>query len=132
MRAQGKRGAREEEEGVGVAIPFEIAYENLEPTPATERHVLRGLERLHRLAPKLVRVRVTLARRGARRETGDLFTVSLEITGPGQDVYVSRTPPLHTENTDLLTAIGEAFDTARRRIVESHAVARGEVKSHEP
>jgi cold shock CspA family protein len=100
--------------------------------PAAERHVLRGITRLERLAPDLVGVRVTLARRGARRETGDLYTVSLELTGPGRDVYVSRTAPLHTQSADLLTAIGEAFDTAQRRIVESHAVARGDVKSHEP
>jgi nucleotide-binding universal stress UspA family protein/cold shock CspA family protein len=119
-------------EAPAVAVPFDIAYENLEPVPAAERHVLRGLARLERLAPDLVRVRTTLARRGARREKGDLYQVSLELTGPGPDVYVSRTAPLHSENEDLLTAIGEAFDKARRRILESHAVARGDVKSHEP
>lgn len=120
------------EEAPEVSIPFEIAYENLEPFPAAERHVLRGLARLERLAPNLVRVRVTLARRGARRQTGDLYTVSLEVTGPGPDVFVSRTPALHSESEDLLTAIGEAFDKARRGLVESRAVTRGDVKSHEP
>lgn len=125
-------GIAELEEAPVISIPFEIAYENLEPALAAERHVLRGLARLERLAPDLVRVRVTLAKRGARRQKGDLYTVSLEITGPGPDVFVSRTPALHSENEDLLTAIGEAFDKARRRLVESHAVTRGDVKSHEP
>jgi nucleotide-binding universal stress UspA family protein/ribosome-associated translation inhibitor RaiA/cold shock CspA family protein len=124
-------GVAEMEEAPQVATPFEIAYEHLEPTLAAERHVLRGLKRLERLAPNLVRVRVTLAKRGARRAKGDLYTVSLEVTAPGPNVVVSRTPSLHSENADLLTAIGEAFDKALRQIVESHAVTRGEVKSHE-
>ena len=115
-----------------VSIPFDIVYENLEPVPAAERHVLRGLARLARVAPRSVRARVTLARHGARREKGDLYTVSLEVMEPGPDVIVSRTPPLHSESEDLLTAIGEAFDRARRQLVESHAVIRGEVKSHQP
>ena len=125
-------GVSEREEAPEVAIPFDIAYEDLDPVPAAERHVLRGLARLERLAPDLVRVHVTLAKRGARREKGDLYTVNLEVTGPGRDVFVSRTPTLHSESEDLLIAIGEAFDKARRGLVESRAVMRGEVKSHEP
>jgi cold shock CspA family protein len=31
-----------------------------------------------------------------------------------------------------VTAIGEAFDKARRELLDYHAVRRGEVKAHEP
>lgn len=125
-------GARNLEPGGEVATPVEIAYENLKPEAAAERQVIRGLRRLERVAPELMAVRVTLANRNPRRHTGNLYDVRLELTLPGPDVAVSRTPPLHSESEDLLLAIGEAFDKARRELVESRAVRRGEVKTHEP
>jgi nucleotide-binding universal stress UspA family protein/cold shock CspA family protein len=114
------------------AIPFEIAYENMEPSPAAEQHVLRGLERLEHLGPEVLRARVTLARRNPRHLTGNLYDVHIALTLPGPDISVSRTAPPHHESEDLVTAIGEAFDSARRSLLESHAVNRGDVKSHEP
>jgi nucleotide-binding universal stress UspA family protein/cold shock CspA family protein len=119
---------REQEEP---GIPFEIAYENVEPSPAAERHVLRGVRRLERVAPDLMRVRVTLARRNLRRRTGNLYESHLELERPGPDAVVSRTSPRHTESEDLVTAIGEAFGRARRELIESRSVERGQVKAHE-
>jgi cold shock CspA family protein len=114
-----------------VSVPIEIAYENMEPSPIAERHVLRGITRMERVGPDLMRIRVTLARRNPRHLTGNLFDIHLEFDVPGPDVVVSRTSSLHHENEDLVTAIGEAFDQARRELLTRHAVERGDVKSHE-
>lgn len=111
------------------ATPFEIAYENVEPTPLAERHVLRGVERL---GPDILRVRVTLAKRNPRHLTGNLYDVRLTISQPGPDIIVSRTPPPHRESEELVTAIGDAFDTARRQLLEYRSTRRGDVKVHEP
>jgi len=113
-------------------IPLEIAYENMEPTPDAERHVLRGLERLERVSPDLMAVRVTLAQRNPRRETGTLYQVNLQLTRPGPDVAISRTAPRHSESENLVTAIGEAFEKARRELIELRDIRRGDVKGHEP
>jgi len=113
-------------------VPFEIAYENMGPSAEAERHVLRGCERLERVSPDLMAVRVTLARRNARRETGSLYHVHLQLMRPGPDVAVSRTPPKHSESESLVAAIGEAFDKARRELIELRDVRRGDVKAHEP
>jgi cold shock CspA family protein/ribosome-associated translation inhibitor RaiA len=115
-----------------VATPVEIVYENMEATPEAEKQVLRGLDRLERVAPALMGVRVTLARRNLRHRTGDLYEARLELTLPGPDVAVSRTPPRHSESEDLAVAIGEAFDKARRELIEWHDRVRGKVKAHEP
>lgn len=115
----------------GTTVPFEIAYENMEASPAAEVHVLRGIRRLEKVAPDLVSVRVTLARRNPRRRTGDLYDVNLHLSLPGPDVVVSRTPTPHHEDEDLVLAIGEAFEKARRKVVEQHAVERGDVKQHD-
>jgi cold shock CspA family protein len=113
-------------------IPFEIAYENMEPSPAAETHVLRGLGRLERIGAEVLGARVTLARRNPRRVTGNLYDVHITLTLPGPDISVTRTAPPHHESEDLVVAIGEAFDRARRSLLQRHAEERGEVKSHEP
>jgi nucleotide-binding universal stress UspA family protein/cold shock CspA family protein len=133
VRGAAPEGARVEAEALErTAIPFEIAYENMEPSPAAERHVLRGIRRLEHVGPEVLRARVTLARRNPRHLTGNLYDVNIALTLPGSDISVSRTAPPHHESEDLVTAIGEAFDSARRSLLESHAVNRGDVKSHEP
>lgn len=132
MREAAPEGTVEEGEEPEAATPFEVSYENLEPSPAAERHVLRGVSQLERVAPDLMAVRVTLATRNPRHTSGNLYDVNLELTLPGPDVVVSRTPARHQENEDLVTAIGEAFEKARRKLVELHAIQRGEVKSHAP
>jgi hypothetical protein len=113
------------------ATTVEIAYEGVEPSPVAERYVLRGLRRLERAAPDLMRARVTIGIRQHRRRTGDLYDVHLQLMRPGGDVVVSRTPPRHRESEDLPTAIGEAFSKARRALVEVSDVERGDVKTHE-
>lgn len=112
-------------------IPFEIAYDNQEPSADAERHVPRGVERLERVSPDLIAVHVTLTRRHGRHATGSLHHVHLRLVRPGQDVSVSRTPPAHAESESLVSAIGEAFDTARRELIERRDVRRGDVKAHE-
>jgi cold shock CspA family protein len=114
-----------------VATPFEIAYEDVQPTPATERHVLRGVARLERVSPDLMSAHVTLAAHNRRHVTGNLYDVGIRLTRPGPDVVISRTPPQHSEDEDLVLAIGEAFEAARRKLVELRQIERGEVKSHE-
>jgi len=113
------------------ATPFEIAYEGLDPSPAAERHVLRGVRRLERVSPDLIAVDVTLAAKAHRHATGNLYDVNLRLTRPGPDVVVSRTPPRHHEDEDLVFAIGEAFDKARKQLIELREVERGDVKSHD-
>jgi nucleotide-binding universal stress UspA family protein/cold shock CspA family protein/ribosome-associated translation inhibitor RaiA len=113
-----------------VAIPFEIAYENMEASPAAEQHVLRGLGKIERIGRDVLRARVTLARRNPRHLKGNLYDVHVTLTLPGTDISVTRTAPPHHESEDLTTAIGEAFETVRRTLLKHHGVERGDVKAH--
>jgi cold shock CspA family protein len=97
-----------------------------------EKHVLRGLRRLERSASDLLRARATVSQRDRRHHSGNLYDVRLELSLPGRDVVVSRTAPPHRESETLVTAIGEAFDKARRLLLAQRAERRGEVKTHEP
>ncbi|HET9947727.1 MAG TPA: universal stress protein [Longimicrobiales bacterium] len=112
-------------------VPFAIQYHEVGPSPEVERFVLRGIQRLERAAPDLIRVDVTVSRRSARRHKGDLYDVTLRLSVAGPDVVVSRTPPPRVQNENVVRAINDAFRTARRRLLERRAVARGDVKAKE-
>lgn len=131
VRPAAPRAVEEPSEEPEAATPAEIAYEGMEPSPVAERYVLRGLRRLERVAPDLLRAWITVGARQRRRRTGDLYDVRLELERPGPNVVVSRTPPRHRESEDLPTAIAEAFAKARRMLVDASTVERGDVKTHE-
>ena len=121
----------EVEEEVRPVTPFEIAYRNVEPSLAVEKHVLAGLAGLERISSRIVRCRVTVDLANSRHRTGNLYHVRVDLTVPDHEVVVSRTPAAHHQDESVITAIGEAFDTARRRLLEVERRHRGEVKSHE-
>jgi nucleotide-binding universal stress UspA family protein len=112
------------------SFPFDVAYRDVEASPSVEHQVLQGLRRLERIEPDLVRAHIVLARRSAVERKGALYEVTIRITVPGHEVVVSRIPPGHREAEGLETAIGEAFDKARRALVD-HRV-REEDEAHHP
>ncbi|HSM59343.1 MAG TPA: universal stress protein, partial [Longimicrobiales bacterium] len=112
-------------------IPFELSSRNVEPSPAIEREVLRGIETLEWLAPDATRCDVMVERRHPRHQTGSLYHVRIDLSVPGEKIVVSRTPPEHRQAETVVTALVEAFRTARRRLLEAQSRTRGDVKHHE-
>jgi nucleotide-binding universal stress UspA family protein/cold shock CspA family protein len=119
-------------EAPAVRTPFDIAYRNLRRSRTIEEHVLRGIGRLERVNQRLLRCRVTVELRHPRHKSGNLYHVRLDLMLPDHEIVVSRTPPAHTQSEEVVNAIGEAFDSARRRLVEAGRRQHGEVKTHEP
>jgi len=117
-------------EAAGRRIPLEIAYRNVTPSRAAERHVLKGLEALEPLVPDAISCEVMVEQRNPRHRLGNLYQVRVDLSLPGERIIVSRTPPAHRENETLVTAVNEAFRQLRRRVVDALEISRGEVKSH--
>lgn len=111
-------------------IPFEVTYHGMEASPVAEEQILAGMERLERLNAKVLHANVALARRAVRSAAAGIYEVKIRLSVPGPDIHVSRTPPAHVESENLVTAIGEAFERARRSIIEQREIVRGEVKAH--
>lgn len=114
----------------GRRIPFEIAYRNVEPSRTIERHVLKGMESVETLAADAISCEIMVEQRHPRHRLGNLFQVRIDLSLPGERVVVSRTPPEHQEHETLVTAINDAFQQLRRRLVDTVEVAQGKVKEH--
>jgi nucleotide-binding universal stress UspA family protein/cold shock CspA family protein len=115
----------------GRRIPFEVAWRKVRPSRRIERQILKAVEALEPLAPDALRCDVVVDQRNPRHRLGNLYQVRLELSRPGGRISVSRTPPDHTENENLVTAVGEAFQKLRRQILSAREVDSGKLKRHE-
>jgi cold shock CspA family protein len=61
---------------------------------------------------------------------GNLFHVRIDITVPGRELVVGRSPAAHHAHEDVYVAIRDAFRAAARQLEDHARLVRGEVKTH--
>ena len=99
--------------------PLEVAFHNLEPSPAIEAELRRHVEKLEHRFGRLVGCRVSVERLHRQHRKGNLFEVHVTLSLPGQDLAVSRQPHKARErwaHPDIHTSIRDAFDAAERQL----------------
>ena len=109
----------------------EIAFRHVQPPAAVKRQIIDEVDRLDALDDRLITCRVMVELPDRRHRTGNLYHVRIDLTRPGAEIVVDRSPPQHRAHEELSQAIGEAFDAARRRLLEVKAKTRGELKQHD-
>ncbi|MBK5912283.1 hypothetical protein CCR85_12360 [Rhodothalassium salexigens] len=112
-------------------VPPQIAFENFDPPPAVRARVERELDKLDALFAGLISAHVVVRAPGRHRVQGDLYDVSIHLTLPqGRAVAVTRHPPERQAHQDVLVAIRDAFDAARRQLQDAVREMRGQIKAH--
>lgn len=112
-------------------VPPEIAFRNVEATPAVEDKILEGIDRLEKVYDRLVSVRIMVEDPNPGRESGNLYHIRIDMGVPGKEIVVHRKPTQDPQE-DLPQAVGQAFNVARRRLRKFSEMQRGEVKTHTP
>jgi hypothetical protein len=128
------RGIRAELRGLSVArsarrprtgaTPAEITYRSVPASAAVVSQVLRGLARLARLDPRVVRCRLTIGRPAGRARKGNLFHVRVDLSTPGKDVAATRSPTRGRAGESLATVVDDAFARMRARLLEARRATR--------
>jgi cold shock CspA family protein len=113
-----------------MALPPQVTLRGMGPSPALERAVARKVAWLERFYPRIMGCRVTLEAPHRHRRKGRLFRLRIDLTVPGGELVVARNPPLHSAHEDPLVAITDAFDAARRELMDYARRKRGQVKGH--
>lgn len=112
-------------------LPIQITFRHMDTSPAVEALIRERTEALDRFFGRIMACRVVVEASARRQRKGKLFHIRVDLTVPGREIVVKRDPSEHHAHEDIMVAIRDAFDAARRQLEDHARNARGEVKSHE-
>jgi ribosome-associated translation inhibitor RaiA len=107
----------------------QIVWRGTTASEALETRIRDEVAALEETCPQITAARVVVEV-PTRHRHGGHFVVKVELTVPGKVLAVSRDPQENDTAEDAYAAVGEAFATARRQLVEYVQMRRGEVKHH--
>jgi cold shock CspA family protein len=111
-------------------LPVQITFRNMGRDRAVETIVRRRAAGLEKFFPRLMGCRVIVEAPHRRHRSGNLYHVRVDATVPGKELVVKRDPRLRGSHGDLRVAIRDAFDAARRELMDEVRLRRGQVKAH--
>ena len=112
-------------------IPLQITYRDMEPSDAVEANIREKAAKIEHFAENITSCRVTVEAPHKHHHKGRLFAIKLDITVPGEEIVVSRSPDQDHSHEDIYVAIRDAFNAARRQLEDYVRVCRGQVKHHQ-
>lgn len=112
-------------------VPVEITYRNVEKTDAIESLVQEKIGKLQKFCSQMNSCRVAIEKAHDRPSSGSPYRVRLDITvPPGHELAVVRNPGEGNQYDELQTVIRDAFEAARRQVVELNEKQQDQVKHH--
>ncbi|MBX6322680.1 MAG: HPF/RaiA family ribosome-associated protein [Rhodospirillaceae bacterium] len=114
-----------------MAIPLQVSFRNMDPSPAVEAHIREKVEKLSRFSGRIIGCRVTVEAPRRRSPVGKLYNLRIEISVPGRDITVTHAGRKDPAHADVYVAVRDAFDAAARQLEDHVRVLRGDVKAHE-
>lgn len=112
-------------------LPLQITFRHMEPSPAVEARVRELAARLDRFYDAITRCRVVIATPPAHSHKGGPFSVRIDVTLPGGEVFAHSEHENTGAHTDVYVALRDAFDDLRRQLEDYGRRQRGDVKHHE-
>lgn len=108
-------------------VPVSITAPNFTLPASAEKLIRKRCKRLERIHPRMIHLTVVIEGPGGHHRRGGPFDVRIRIGVPGEDLVIDR-----QDDEDLLVAVAQAFDAARRRLEDHVRLERGQVKRKEP
>jgi ribosome-associated translation inhibitor RaiA len=128
--------------------PIQVTFRNMAVSPALEQEVRQRAEWLDTFYDEIVGCRVLLEFPHRHKSRGRPIHVRIELSVPGEDIIVNQettrrfilgdreSAVVHETaeggHKDVVVAIHDAFDVARRRLEDFVRCRRADVKSHQP
>ncbi len=106
--------------------PVQITARNFQLTEAEEAELRRRAAKLEQFDPRISGCRIAVEAPVRHHRRGGPFKIRIDLKVPKGELAIS-----HQSDEELMTAIREAFDAARRRLEDHVREVRGAVKSHE-
>jgi ribosomal subunit interface protein len=108
---------------------MQITYRDVEQTEAIEAHVRKRGHKLMNCGHPLVSCRVAIEAPHRHKLHGHHYRVRIDLTLPGAELIVHRSPDESDQHENLYAAIDDAFDHALRRIHDHAHRLRSDLRS---
>ncbi|MFC3674463.1 HPF/RaiA family ribosome-associated protein [Ferrovibrio xuzhouensis] len=111
-------------------LPLQISFRNMDPSDAVVTRIHEKARLLDRFYGRVSACRVTVEAPHRHHHKGNLYRIRIDLTVPGGELVVDRSPDEHHAHADVYVAIRDAFDAAIRRLEDFSRHQRGDVKAH--
>jgi ribosomal subunit interface protein len=113
-----------------MTIPVQITFRGVDVSPALDEYIRKRAEKLATFSDRITHCRVAVEGPPHHRRHGGNYRVRVDLTVPGAELVVARSPDDEVRHQDAYAAIDDAFDHAGRVLQDHVRRQRGEVKSH--
>ena len=103
----------------------------MEPSEALEARIRQRAEKLERWTDRITDCHVSVSAPHRKHNKGNIYLITVDVTVPGIELVVNREHRESPAHEDPYVAVRDAFDTLTRRLEDSLAIRRGDVKHHE-
>lgn len=111
--------------------PLEVTFRNMDPSPALEKALRERAEKLEKFCDQIIGCRVIIEAPHKRHSKGNLIHLRIDVTVPGKEIVVRRSPDENHAHEDPYVAMRDAFDSVRRQLEDYNRKRQGKVKTHE-
>lgn len=111
-------------------IPLQISFHGMDPSPPVEARIKEKVAKLERFHNRIVGCKVVVEAPHRHHHKGKLYTVRIDLSVPGKDIFIGRTGPSNHAHEDVYVAIRDAFNAAGRLLEDHSRRMRGDVKTH--
>lgn len=111
-------------------LPLQITWRGISQSDAIESAIREKADKLEQFYDKMMACRVTVDAPHQHGGKGNLYEIHLDITVPGGEIVVRRSPPEKHAHEDIYVVIRDVFDEARRQLQDHVRKERGDVKAH--
>ncbi len=108
----------------------EIVFDNMEPSEAIVARVKEKAGKLLKLSPRLTHMRFVVDAPHRHHHKGKIFHVKIMLGLPGRPEISVASNDENQAHEDVYVALRDAYEAARRRLVDSVERMHGEVKTH--
>ena len=111
--------------------PLEITFRDIPPSEALEADIRDKAAKLDQIYDRIMSCRVVVEAPHGHHHKGRLYHVSVDLTVPGEELVVNRTPHKNHAHENAYVAVRDAFNAAKRQLQNFAQKQRGKVKHHE-
>jgi len=103
----------------------------MEKSDALDARIRERAEKLDQFAPNIMSCRVVVDMPHQHKNKGLLYRISVDVTLPGHEVAVTRSPDEHASFEDPYVVVRDVFDATERQLEEYVRRRKQHVKRHE-